>query len=179
VHTSIRISENLMDVLEEDAFHQNISCSFLITRILMKYVFFDRLANQVEAITMNGSLFTDVLADIPQETLESIGKKRGSSLWMDAFSFANLNWDLESLIKHLFEPGAQYSRWYKFNVVKSSSTTKLIFAHDYGRKWSAFLASYLGSIVNSATARQPKIGFDDKMVTISVTGNNIEPDAFA
>jgi hypothetical protein len=106
-----------------------------------------------------------MLDSIQTEEMERLGRELGPRVVKQTFAFLGLNFDLEGLIEHYFQPVSSFSRWYTFNVVGSGANRKLMFEHQYGRKWSAFLKQYIGGIIKSATGTEPRITIDDGLVT--------------
>ncbi len=166
VHVSFRIPSEAKAGLERDAKKRDINLNALVSQILVKYVTFDRIADQVEAVYLNKLLFVGMLDKIEEVEMERLGRNLGPRLIKKTFAFLNLEFDIDGLIVHYFRPLSTYSRWYDFDVAGSGANRKLMFEHPYGLKWSAFLKQYLGGIIKSATGNDPRITTDEELVTI-------------
>lgn len=165
-HISLRVDRETKAQLEKEARQRNINLNSLVNLILSKHVSFDRIVEHTEAIPLNKSLFIAILDNIQIEELERIGRELGPRVVKQTFAFLGLDFDLAGLIEHYFQPVSTFSRWYSFNVTGSGANRRLMFEHQYGRKWSAVLKQYIGGIIKSATGTEPKITVDDGLVTV-------------
>jgi len=101
-----------------------------------------------------------------REDLESLGKKLGPRLVKQTFEFFDIEPTVDSLVSRYFEPMGAYSGRYQANVVGSGPDLKLILEHDYGIKWSTFLAEYTKGVAKSLLGTEPKIDLDDDLVKV-------------
>ncbi|MDA4123775.1 MAG: hypothetical protein OK456_11405, partial [Thaumarchaeota archaeon] len=166
VHISLRIPTSLKESLEKDASRDHMNLNSLVSKILVKYSSFDKIADLVGAIPLNTQLFGEMLNSVPQDRMESIGKEIGPKLIRQTFTLLGIEYDIDSLIQYYFEPLAAYSRWYRFYVVGTSPNRRLMFEHSHGGKWSAFLRHYITGIIKSATGAEPKTTVSDDLVTV-------------
>jgi len=139
----------------------------LATRILMKYMRFDRLTEHLDALPVNGRLFAGLLEDSSIERLERMGSVLGSELIKETFVFLGTEYDVDGLITHYFEPISAFSNWYTFSVVGGATSRRLMFKHPHGPKWSAFLKAYITSIIKAASGVEPRGTADDHIVVIN------------
>jgi len=168
VHVSLRIPKKTKTDLEKQAKRHHTTFNSLSSKILFKGTSYDTIADQLSAVTINGSLFAGMLEDVPQAHLESMGRELGSRLIKQTFVFLDLQYDIEGLIQHYFEPVSTFSRWYSFTIAGSAPHRRLIFQHPHGAKWSAFLKAYICSIIKAATGVEPRATADDSLVTVYI-----------
>jgi hypothetical protein len=166
VHVSYRIPDEVKGTLETEAKRRNINMNALVSQILAKYTSFDMIADHVEAVPLNKSLFTGMLNRIETEEMEMLGKELGPKLIKRTFAFLSLDFNIDGLIEHYFRALSTYSRWYSFNVSWSGANRRLLFEHSYGPKWSAFLKQYLAGVIRSATGSEPRITVDNGLVIV-------------
>jgi hypothetical protein len=133
VHVSFRVPSEVKAGLDREAKRRDINVNSLANQILAKYVSFDRIAEHVEAVPLNKSLFTGILDKIEADQLERLGRDIGPRLAKSTFTFLNMDFDLDSLILRYFEPVSMYSRWYSFNVAGNGANRKLMFEHPMAR----------------------------------------------
>jgi hypothetical protein len=164
VHISLRIPKSTKDNLERQASRQHTNFNSLASKILLKGASYDTIAEHVNAVTINGLLFTGMLEDAQTEHLEQLGKVLGPKLIKQTFAFLGLEFDLDGLIRYYFDPVSSFSRWYSFSVIGSGSNRKLMFQHQHRSKWSAFLRAYISAIVKAATGIEPRITSDEGLV---------------
>jgi len=173
VHVSIRIPESVRHELNKEARRQHINLNALANRILTKYVDFDRMVEHERSIVLDRRIFLPMIEAASREDLENLGKKLGPRLVKQTFEFFDIEPTVESLVSRYFEPMSAYSGRYQANVVGSGPDLKLILEHDYGIKWSTFLAEYTKGVVKSLLGTEPKIELDDDLVKIEFrTGTN-------
>jgi hypothetical protein len=165
-HISLRVDRETKTQLEKEARQRKINLNSLVNLVLSKHVSFDRIVEHTEAIPLNKALFIGIIEAIQIEEVERIGRELGPRVVKQTFAFLGLDFNLEGLIEHYFQPVSTFSRWYSFNVTGSGANRRLMFEHQYGRKWSAFLKQYIGGIIKSATGTEPKITVDDGLVTV-------------
>jgi hypothetical protein len=166
VHVSLRIPTSTRNNLERYAQRQNANFNSLVSRVLIKYTSFDRVAEDVNAIPLNEALFSAMLEDVSVARLKQVGKEMGVRLIKQTFAFLDLESDIVGLIRHYFQPMSSFSGWYSFTVTGSGQNQKLMFEHRYGPKWSEFLKSYVSSIIETATGTEPRTTIEDGLVIV-------------
>jgi hypothetical protein len=166
IHISLRVPTSIKRGLEKDAKRANTNFNSLASQILSKYLSFDKIAKHVSAIPINEYLFSGMLEDMPVDHLERLGKELGPKLIKRTFVFLDLEYDLDGLIHNYFDPMSSFSGWYTFTAAESESGRKLMFEHQYGLKWSAFLKTYISSIIKTATGTEPRTTMDDGLLII-------------
>jgi hypothetical protein len=168
-HVSLRIPESAKTSLERQAKRQHVNFNSLASKILVKGTSYDTIAEQLGAVTISRALFDVMLEDVPAARLEQLGKNLGPNLIKQTFTFLDLPYDLEGLIRYYFEPVSSYSGWYSFRLAGAGSNRKLMFQHAHGPKWSLFLKSYISSIIKAATGSEPRADVDDGLVTVYIS----------
>jgi hypothetical protein len=166
VHVSLRIPLPAKNSVDEEARQQHLNFNSLVSKILEKHISFDKIAEDLNAISLDGLLFSEMLEAEPLERLEQLGEELGAELVKQTFVFLGLEHDIYGLIRHYFETMAAFSGWYSFAIVGSGSNRKLMFEHHYGPKWSAFLKAYISSIIRTATGSEHRVTMDDSIVTV-------------
>jgi hypothetical protein len=132
----------------------------------MKHISFDIITEHVRAIPINGPLFSGLLDATPIEVLERLGTELGPKLIKQTFVFLDLDFDINGLIQHYFEPMSSFSGWYEFRLVVTEKNRKLMFKHSHGPKWSSFLRAYISSMIRAATGTELRIITDEELVTV-------------
>jgi hypothetical protein len=164
--TSIRILRELKNNLKHEADNREMSLNSLINSILERHILFDRILEHVNAMPLNGPLFTGMLESVPVERMEELGRNLGPKLIKETFAFLGLNYDLENLIKSYFEPLSLYSGWYRFNVSGSDRDRRLLFEHQHGFKWSIFLKQYISGIIKATMGTEPRVMVEEGLIIV-------------
>ncbi len=165
-HISLRVDHEMKVRAESDAKKRRLNLNSMLNLILARYYALDDVIDQAEAVPLSKPLFTALLNAIQTPEIERIGRELGPKVVRQTFAFLGLSYDLEGLIENYFEPLSSFTRWFTFNKVGTGANRRLVFRHQYGRKWSEFLRQYLGGIVKSATGEEPKITIDEDLVVV-------------
>jgi hypothetical protein len=132
VHISLRIPVTVRRALEKDAKRRHMNLNSLAANVLSKYITFDKIAEHVQAIPLSQQLFSGILEDVSVDHLVLLGRDLGPRLIRQTFAFLDLEYDVDGLIRHYFEPMSYYSRWYTFTVGGSGQNRRLMFEHSRG-----------------------------------------------
>ncbi len=164
VYVSIRIRQRLKDRLAEEAKHHKTNINALVNATLEKHDSFDRITEHLRAIPLNQQLFAAMLDSTTEERMERVGKELGPHIIKKTFSFLNIEYNLDNLIEHCFEPLGSFSGWYIFSSSRSGPSRRLMFEHVHGPKWSAFLKYYIAGMIKAATGVEPRITVEDGLL---------------
>lgn len=165
-HLSVRISSDLRNELEKELRRQRITVNALVNRALERYLAFDRMTDHDHSVVLEGRIFVRMIEKVRAEDLEEIAKELGPMIVKQDFAFFNISPTLDNLVTKYFEPVGAFSDRFDFNFISDPPNLKLILAHQYGRKWSGFLAEYAKGIIESVLGVQPLIEVGDNLVEI-------------
>lgn len=71
---TIRLSEDIDNLLENDAEEQNVSTNALISKIMTRYVEWDRFIEKTSFVIISSPLFRALISEINDQKLEEIGR---------------------------------------------------------------------------------------------------------
>jgi hypothetical protein len=167
---TIRISEDIDAMLESDATEQNISANALISKIMIRYVEWDRVTAKTSYLIVPSPLFKALLNEISDEKLEEIGKSFATNVFKDLAMLKFGKADFDTLLKTLFL-FSKYDTGLDANAplsVDSKVDDKRILSlrHDLGPKGGLFLKGYLEALVKHEQERQATITVTDDVITI-------------
>ncbi len=165
-HVSIRVSSDLSKELEKEVRRQGTTVNALINRVLTRYLAFDRLADYDHSVTLERGCFEKIIEKLSGEELIHIAGILGPRTVKRDFAFFDIVPNLDNLILKHFEPTGAYSDRFDLNVSGEGPNLKLVLTHEYGRKWSNFLAEYYDKAVGSVLGVKPFIKVEDDLVTI-------------
>ncbi len=166
VHASFRIPLDLKEKLETEAEAKNDNLNALVNQVLAKHVTFDLMAEHTGTIVLEKLLFSEIIDRVTTDELEAIGKELGPKVVNQWYGFLNIRNDFDSLIRHYFRPMSAYSGWYRFNSVGSGSSQRMMFEHEYGPAWSAFLKQYVAGTIKSIMEVEPKVTTKEGLVIL-------------
>lgn len=168
---TIRLSEDINDLLERDAQEQNISANALISKIMTRYVEWDRIIEKTSGVTISSLLFRALLNEISDQKLEEIAKDFGVKVVKDLAMMAFGKEDLDTVLKTLLLIG-KYSTGVRASApvsVESKVDGRYVLTlhHDWGPKGSALFRSLFDYLVRNELGRQPTISVTDDAATVS------------
>ena len=99
---TIRLSEDIDEMLERDAMEQNISANALISKIMIRYVEWDRVIQKTSYLTVSSPLFKALLNEISDEKLEEIAKGFATEVLNDLATLEFGKADFDTTLKTMF-----------------------------------------------------------------------------
>jgi len=175
-HLSIRVSTALRKDLEKEVRHQGITVNALVNRVLDRYLAFDRMADYDHSVVLERDCFAKLLEKMEGQDLVQIARSLGPKTVKRDFAFFDITPTLDNLVSKHFEPTGAFSDRFELNVSGEAPNLKLVLTHEYGRKWSEFLAEYYNNVIESILKVEPPIKVEDDVVTIEF-GSGLLPRA--
>jgi hypothetical protein len=161
---SIRLDQNLIEILEDEAERKNMSTNALIERVLLKYAKYYRHLENYPVLILSQSEFQSLMREIPDERIEELGWELGRNI-RGYFLMRGINPDLDSVISILEENYADGAGWFDLHYHNRDGRRLLHFSHRNGLKWSKFLASYIKSIFKELMDTEIEIEYTESYVT--------------
>jgi len=156
VPRSFRIDEKALEILESEAERQSISPSSLVNRLIIGYVEYGRIADQMGALSMSRKTLIEILNSIPDETLIPSAERAGKSAAPAYVGAMRGHLSLQS-IRYLMSVLSKHAKLFEFNEIDDIEGLHWTLIHDLGLKWSLFLAHYFSEAFASANV---KVRFD-------------------
>jgi len=172
VGRSFRISEELLDVLNEEAEKQGVSVNSLLNRLLQQYAYL-RYMLRYGAITLTRKGFSAILDCCPEDKVRENGRNAGSKITRDIMLTmgVTLNYDfVVGLVKKLL---SEFAGWFECDHHIKLDKEILHFRHDLGIKWSIYLAEASVAMFNSVLDTKVTTEISNSSVTITVYKQNI------
>jgi len=167
---TIRVSEELDNLIEKDAEEQNISANALITKIITHYVEWQRVIEKTSYILITSSLFKAIINEVSDEKIEEIAKTVVTTVIKELSLLEFGKNDFDSILKTMFLIGK-----YETGLRTSVSTPvegkdckyTLTLYHDWGPKGSTLFKSYFDNLIRNETGKPPTTSITDDVVTIT------------
>jgi len=168
---TVRISEDIDNLLESDAQEQNISTNTLISKIMTRYVEWDRIIEKTSYVVISSLLFRALINEAGDQKLEEIGKNQVSVAVKELAMMMFGKTDFDTLLKTIFLIG-KYDTGLRGGATLSAedkvdSHSTFTIYHDWGPKGSLLLKGYFDSLVRNELGKQPTITVADDVVTVS------------
>lgn len=166
---TIRVTEELDNLIEKDAEDQNISANALITKIMTQYTEWQRVVDKTSFVLIASSLFRALMKEVSDQKLEEIAKTVLPTVIKDLAMMEFGKNDFESILKTWFliskyETGLRTST---STVEGKDSKYTLTLYHDWGPKGSVLFRSYFDNLIRSETGKPPTTSITDDVVTMS------------
>ena len=167
VMRSVRISQEIDDVLRKDAESRGISFSSLVSEIFTKYSEWDRLANKFGVVTLSRGAFRSMWEIVGKEKAVSIGREGGSKAATEVahFWFKKLNTKTFFSLIELF---SKYTKYYEYEVESRGDREYTItLHHDINEAYSAYLENWFKSAIESFVGVTPKCNVSPNSVVVT------------
>jgi len=139
---TVRISEELDAILEKDAKSQRISVNALISSIMAKYAEWDRFTGRFGHISIPTTLFRAFLDLTDENALATVAERFGVELTKQMISFWFKKISIETLLQFA-SIACEYAKVGEVEIQKEDRDYTITIYHEYGKKWSTFLARYI------------------------------------
>jgi len=168
---TIRLSENIDDLLERDAEEQNVSANALISKIMTRYVEWDRVIDKTSYIILSSMLYRALINEVSDQKLEEIGRTFVAEAVKEFAMVEFGKTDFDSLIKAFFliskyDTGMRASAPLPVESKADSRWTLTVY-HDFGLKGSIVLKGYFDSLGRNELGRQPTISVTEDVITVN------------
>ena len=173
-HLSIRVPSRLGKDLENEVRRQGTTVNALVNRVLVRYLAFDRMSDYDHSVVLERACFERITEKIDAEDLIQIARSLGSKTVKRDFAFFGIAPTLDNLVSKHFEPTGAFSDRFDINISGEAPNLKLILTHEYGPKWSGFLAEYYDKVIESILGTKASIKTENDLVIIEF-GSGVLP----
>jgi hypothetical protein len=165
---TIRIPEELDAILEMDAKEERMTVGGLIGSIFTKYAEWDRHAKKFGMVTLSDTLLISMLEVIDDAKLDELGAQLGAELPRGVMQFWFKKVNIEAFLgwMSLF---SKYGGTIEYEIGVDGKEYVLSAHHQFGHKWSRFLAHFLQSAIRTNLGVVPKLETSEGAVVASFT----------
>jgi hypothetical protein len=144
VTRTFRITAEWDNVLKQEAAKQGTSINVLVNSIFQKYALFDRWAQDYNSINISQKTFQNLISQIQDEKMASVGEKSGSQELQNVLDLIGLQSTYQSFTYLLSTHfgGAKRAMWFTCCHHSQENIDFFHLQHNLGRGWSAFLQEY-------------------------------------
>ncbi|MFQ6013272.1 MAG: hypothetical protein ACE5LS_06475 [Thermoplasmata archaeon] len=162
---SIRITQELDDLIRGDAEDRGLTVNALISSVLSKYAEWDRYADRFGFVTITRDGFRSFIEAIEDEKLIEIAEELGARnpREMTLFWFKRLN--LETFLQYL-SIYSRYGRIGEYEVETRQEGHTITFHHDLGSKYSLLLARFLKQALQTIARVSPELSVGENALAI-------------
>ena len=164
---TIRLSEEIDDLLERDAREQNISTNALIAKIMTRYVEWDRVVGKLDFVSFSNTFFRALLNEVRDERIqemasqEAIRQIKNQAMW--DFGKADFDTLLKAIILR-----SKYGIGSHISVEsRGEGDCVITLHHNWGAKGVVFFRSFFDSLIRGELRSQPAIDVSEDVLTVS------------
>ncbi|WXG47241.1 MAG: hypothetical protein WED05_11375 [Candidatus Atabeyarchaeum deiterrae] len=163
---TIRITQELDDLLKVDAQESNLSVNALIDKIMMKYTEWDRHAKKFGFVSLSSETFRSILNEVDDSGAERLGLNLGGSVGkaLTMFWFRKVN--LENFLE-LISLYGKYTGDFTCQITQNGKGYMITLHHSLGRKWSVYLKNFISEFIRTVTGVLPQTDISDASIVIS------------
>lgn len=165
---SIRITQELDDLIRKDATDRGLTVNALISSILAKYAEWDRYADRFGFVTITRDGFRSFIEAIEDDRLVEIAEELGARnpREMTLFWFKRLS--LRTFLRYL-SIYSRYGRIGEYEVEAAGGSHTITLHHDLGRKYSLLLARFLKRALETIAKVSPQLSVGENALAIRFT----------
>lgn len=163
---SIRISEEMEDLLRQDAEERGISVNGLVTAILQKYREWDRYADKFGFVTITRNGWRMILEAVEDERFAALAKEMGGQnpQEMTLFWFKKLN--TETFLAYL-SLIARYAKTMTHELETDGSSYTISIQVDIGPRGAVFWGNFIDQAIRTIVGVVPKVELGRNSVVAS------------
>ena len=165
---SIRLSQELDGILENDAKAKRMNVAALISSVFTKYAEWDRYVEKLDHISMSRKFVKSLLAIADAEKLMSLAEEQGKRAPREAVPFWFKKLDVESFVAWV-SLASRYGGFSSYEVESEGANYVIVVNHDLGEAWSKFLERWVITAMGGALGISPTIETSEKAVMIRFT----------
>jgi hypothetical protein len=162
---TVRISEELDEILEKDAKVHRITVNGLISSIMSKYSEWDRFTEKFGHISIPTSLFRAFLDLVDENALATLAEQVGVDLTSEITLFWFKKTTLETLL-HFMSNSSEYGKVGEAEIENEGRNYTISIHHEYGKKWSTYLEHYLDRVIRTYLKAVPQFETTESTVTM-------------
>ncbi|MBD3206311.1 hypothetical protein GF319_08205 [Candidatus Bathyarchaeota archaeon] len=168
VTRSIRISEDLDDVLRSEAEAGGVSVNNIITELVEAYSYNGRFFGNTDLLTVPPSLISSLLEGLSEEQVLSAGENAGRLNVRSNLLSRGMTLDYESLKWFITDILSKYNGWFHCNFHEMKNFYMFHLRHGLHRNWSLFIHAYLEAMVKDIMGIEVDAEVLDGTVTLRI-----------
>jgi hypothetical protein len=151
---TIRIPEELDDLLQNDAKSKRTTVNALITTIMMRYAEWDRFADRFGVVSLSSDLFSALIEGCEEKEILRIAEEFGTRLPNEAMLFWFKRINVENFLRYL-SLNTQYAKLGEYELEIDGKDYAISIHHDYGENWSKFIRGFFRNLLQNSLGLAP------------------------
>jgi len=160
---TLRLPENVLEVLKNESDKKLLPLNAIISRILSNYINFDIKKDILPTITMSQALLYKMIKKLAGSEMKKLALQ-GPKTVRNLFAMLNLKYTVQNVIENYFILVGRYAGWYTFDYFLNGNQYRLVFKSELGEEWINFLSFYLRAILESLKVKIKNETIDDSVI---------------
>lgn len=165
---TLRISNNILDILKRDAEANDVLLNALISKILSRDVAFQQKVNVMPSITIPKTMLARIIGEVNDESVEQIAEE-GAKLAKKLSVVRSFEYNIDNIIDEYFYTLGKYCGWYSFKHEINGNRYRLIFeASMTNSRWISLLVHHTKAVLESLNACVIRYSITDNVIIFEV-----------
>jgi hypothetical protein len=145
---TFRIDQAYEQILRADADSKRISLNTLANQIFGHYVEWLRFAEKFGVVVVSKYAFGSILGSLDERAIVEVASRDGENTPRELLLFKLSNLDVDSVLKFI-QAHVEYGGYGRYTQSRSEGRNVFSIHHEFGRKGSLFLKSFLTAVISS------------------------------
>jgi len=143
---TFRLPQTTVSTLKSEARKRAISVNALVGAVILKFIGWDRFADQFHFIAITGDLLEAILSDLTDDEVEQVANTIGTRTAEEGMKFWPAESRVEGFITYL-NNRCRYAGYGTMAYETKGVNHVLMIEHKLGRRWSIFLHHVTSNIL--------------------------------
>ena len=137
---TFRIDQKTLEALHDEARKQQISLNTFVYQVLTNYCEFERYHRQMRSVMFTHETFTEILKELSEDQVREAGRRTGKSVPEALIISKHGKMTVNGVIDLIRSEAAATDQFAYSEIIENEHWT-ITLTHEFGRKWSVWLAS--------------------------------------
>jgi hypothetical protein len=156
-------------VIQSEAERHGLSPNALINKILIQYKDVMRFNDPQYFLMISIETFKAILNHLSIEEIEDIAYEYGHGKLHENLLKRGMEINHENIRWYIKQELGEYSGWFRCDIYEKKNAEAMHLIHNFGRKWSHFLANYISSIIHGELGLKVQLVVLENDVHLTIT----------
>ena len=162
---TIRITEELDEILHKDAEAKRMNVNTLISSILTKYAEWDRFSERFGIVSLRQDTMKSLMESVEDEKLAKLAKQIGGRIPKELILFLFKKITVETYLEYLARL-CRYSGYGQYEVETDGRDYIITILHNMGSKWSMYLGTGIEAGMKNTIGSVPRLETTETSIVI-------------
>lgn len=172
---AFRLDVSLIQMLERASRRSKVTESIFVRDVLGRRLKIDPLIPAIRGISLSQETFQSILGTTSPDGLEMLGSNLGKKNFSLVRGLFESNDRRLTFLEYLIDILDYEGMWFKVEGTPNEKAETITLRHEYSKKWSLFLKSYLASAYEVVSRDKLQIDVKDAFVIVRFPKSAIGP----